>query len=122
MKKAEHPAMKPDSIAVEPKSSKVQVLGRPAHFSRNQLTSSALIFAVIGDYILYRSFAASTPGATLQAEQMSLPAWVPVFTDSSASGGKAVAMLSNGASGGSVNFPSSVTSFIVTARTITQIV
>ena len=39
-------------------------------FSRNQLIVFALIFAAIGGYILYKSFAASTVVATLQAEQM----------------------------------------------------
>jgi hypothetical protein len=85
-------------------------------FSKNQLIIFALVFALIGGYILWKSFAAAPLVASMEAEQMSLPAGASIITDTSASAGKAIQLKSNGAATGSVNFPSSVTSLSIIAR------
>jgi len=99
------------------KSSKKGLLD-PSRFSRNQLITIAVIFAAIGGYVLYRSFASVYLVTSLQAEQMTLPAsqWDYAYADSTASGGKAVALLSGGTLTGTVSFPSSVTSLTVVAK------
>jgi hypothetical protein len=58
---------------------------KKSKFSRNQLITFAVIFAAIGGYILYRSFAAAPLVASLEAEQMSLPVGASVVTDTSTS-------------------------------------
>ncbi|MBX4197209.1 hypothetical protein KW801_01475, partial [Candidatus Saccharibacteria bacterium] len=85
-------------------------------FSRNQLIAFALVFAVIGGYILYRTFASAPLVATLEAEQMILPVSGSVVTDTSASSGKAVFISTNGTATGSLNLPSNVTSLTVVAK------
>jgi len=55
-----------------------------------------LIFAGIGGYFLYRSFAASTTVASVEAESMTLPAGASVVPDSLASGGRAIKLTQNG--------------------------
>src|SRR6266404_2414789 len=88
---------------------------RISHFSLPQLIIFILAFGLIG-YFVYRSFATAPLVATLEAEQMSLPSGASVITDSTASAGQAIKLVSNGAATGSVNFPSSVTSLTVLAR------
>jgi hypothetical protein len=90
-------------------------LRKSVSFSKPQLVIFAAVFALVG-FLIYKSIAADVLVATLEAEQMSLPADASVITDSSASGGKAIKMLSSGAATGSVSFASSVTSFNVQAR------
>ena len=87
-----------------------------AKLSRPQLLIFALVFGVIGGFILYRTFAASPLVASIEAEQMSLPTGAAVITDANASAGKALYLPSNGTTSGSVNFPSPVTSFTLIAR------
>jgi len=89
---------------------------RSSPLSKSHLIIVAVIFAAIGGYVLYQSFAAGTPVATLEAEQLLLPAGGSVITDTGASGGKAVDLTANGTATGSVNFPSAVTSVSVSAR------
>jgi hypothetical protein len=89
---------------------------KQSKFSRPQLSVFILIFALIGGYFLYRSFAAQAPVASMEAEQMSLPAGGSVISDSTASGGNAVQLLTNGSATGFVSFPSSVTSLTVMAK------
>lgn len=74
------------------------------------------IFAAIGCYFLFKSFAAITPITTLESEQMALPDSAAIVSDSAASAGKAVALYKSGIAAGSVNFSSEVTSMAVTAR------
>jgi hypothetical protein len=75
-----------------------------------------LAFALIGGYLVIRSFAAGPLVASLEAEQMALSAGGSVVADSAASAGKAVLLSSNGTATGIVNFPSSVTSVTINAR------
>jgi hypothetical protein len=87
-----------------------------ASFSSRELLVFGLVFFGIGAYVLYRSFAAGPLVASMEAEQMSLPAGASVITDASASGGKALQLLSNGTSSGSVSLPSNVTDLTIMAR------
>jgi len=88
-------------------------------FSRAQLLIVVAVFAAVGGYILWQTFAAGTPISSLEAEQMLLPAGGSVINDINASGGKAVDLASNGTATGSVNFPSAVNSLTVMARSKT---
>jgi hypothetical protein len=90
-------------------------LKHPSQFSKPQLAVFVLAFALIG-YLLFKTFAAAPVVATLQAEQMTLPAGGSVITDATSSAGKAVKLTANGAVSGSVSFPSTVTSLTVMAR------
>ena len=85
-------------------------------FSRNQLLAFVLLFAMIGSYFLYRSFAAAPLIASMEGEQMVLPAGASTITDTTASGGKAAMLPSNGSATGSINFPSSVNSITFMAK------
>jgi hypothetical protein len=85
-------------------------------FSNSQLVFFILVFAAIGGYLLYRTFAAGPLVASLEAEQMVLPGGASIITDTTASAGKATQLLSNGTTTGSVNFPSSVTSLTINAK------
>lgn len=97
------------------KSTKGTLL-KHSSFSRVQLLVIVLVFALVGGYVLWQSFAAGNPVATLESEQMLLPAGGSVITDSNASGGKAVDLSTNGAATGSVNFATAMTSLTITAR------
>jgi hypothetical protein len=107
---------KDNSTQTNNKSSKSSLLKHASNFSRTQLIIVILIFAAVGGYILWQSFAAGNPVASLEAEQMILPAGGSVITDVNASSGKAVDLSANGAATGSVNFTTAVTSLTVTAR------
>lgn len=95
---------------------KRDLLKHASSFSRAHLLIVVAVFAAVGGYILYRSLATAPLVASLEAEQMVLPAGGSVVTDSMASAGKAVKLASNGTASGSVNFPSSVTSLTVMAK------
>jgi hypothetical protein len=97
-------------------SSKPSLLRHASKFSRIQMTVVVLIFAAVGGYILWNTFAAGTPVSSLEAEQMILPAGGSVIIDTNASGGKAVQLANTGAATGSVNFGSAITSLTITAR------
>lgn len=84
-------------------------------FSRPQLVIFILAFALIG-YLIFRTFASSPLIASLEGEQMALPAGSTVISDTNASGGKAAELTAPGTASGSVTFASSVTSFSVVAR------
>jgi hypothetical protein len=71
-----------------PKLHKSEVL-KHSHFSRANLTIFAVIFASIGGYLIYSSFAAG-PLASIEPENGTVTAPATVINDSSASGGKAV--------------------------------
>ncbi|MBX4197187.1 hypothetical protein KW801_01365 [Candidatus Saccharibacteria bacterium] len=97
-------------------NNKSSLLRHTSRFSRAQLAIIILVFAAVGGYILWQSFAAGTPVSSLEAEQMILPAGGSVITDANASGGKAVDLSTNGSATGSVNFASAITSLTITAR------
>lgn len=84
-------------------------------FSRPQLAVFVLVFAVIG-FLIYKSFAAAPLVASLQGEQMSPPAGGSLVYDSTASGGKALKLATNGTATGSVYFPATVSTLSVMAR------
>lgn len=94
---------------------KLHSIKRSLNFSTPQLIIFVVAFGLIG-YFLWHSFASAPVVATLEAEQMALPAGGSVITDTTASAGKAIQLLNNGTASGSVSFTSSVTSFAVIAR------
>src|SRR6266404_7532632 len=100
----------------EYKFRKRDLLKHASSFSRAHMLIVVAIFAAVGGYILFRTFAAGPLVASLEAEQMTLTTGSGVITDSTASAGKALQLLSNGTVSGSVNFPSSVTSVTVLAK------
>lgn len=93
-----------------------KVFKKQANFSGTQVAVFIAVFALIGGYIIWRSFAASPLVASLESEQMMLPGGASVITDPGASGGKAVQLTSNGTLTGTVNFPSAVNSLTLTAE------
>jgi beta-mannanase len=84
-------------------------------FSIKHLLIFALFFGLIGSYFVFRSFAGPTI-ASIQAEQMSLPANAKIVNDSSASGGKAIVLTANGTTSGTISLPTQATSLTVTAH------
>lgn len=81
------------------------LLRKVRHFSGKQLLLFGLVFAGIGAYFLFRSFAATPLLATLQTEQMTLPAGVEKYSDASASSGEAVKFSGNGKVTGTITVP-----------------
>jgi hypothetical protein len=88
---------------------------KKGNFSKPQLAAFVIAFGLIG-FLIFKSFAAAPVVATLEAEQMVLPAGGSTVNDSTASAGKAVELALNGTATGSVNFPTSVTSLNILAR------
>lgn len=95
---------------------KVKLFRDEMHFSVTQLIIFALIFSLAGGYFLWRSFAASPVVATVQAENMSLPAGATVISDTSANGGKAVKLTQNGTASTLLSLPSTANSVTVVAK------
>src|SRR5437868_286905 len=95
---------------------KISNLKQRTNLSKAQLLVFVLIFAAIGGYVLWKSFAAAPLVASLEAEQMSLPTGGSIVSDTTASAGQAIKLTSNGTASGSVSFPSSVSSLSVIAR------
>lgn len=97
---------------------KINIQKTDHHFSVVQLLVFLIVFAGVGSYVIWRSLAATPTVATLQAEQMTLPAGASVYSDSSASGGQAVHLTANGTLTGTVTIPSTTTasSLAVTAK------
>lgn len=103
-------------MATESNSKKINFnFRRNWNFSVKHLLVFALVFGVIGGYFIYRSFASPTI-ASIQAEQMTLPSGASVINDTSASGGKAIVLKSNGTTSGTISLPSQATSLTVTAH------
>jgi hypothetical protein len=94
---------------------KLSAFKHGSNFSKPQLVIFVIAFALIG-YLIFRSFAAAPVVATLEGEQMILPAGGSIVADSTASAGKAVKLAQNGMATASVNFASSVSSFTLSAR------
>lgn len=97
---------------------KVRVFKDEMHFSKWKAALFALVFAGIGGYFVWHSFAASPIVATVQAEQISpLPDSASVINDSTASNGKAVKFSqNNGIISTPVSLPSKATSVSVVAH------
>ncbi len=68
-------------------------LKRSSQFSMSQLAIFIIIFGAIG-YFIVHSLATAPLVTSLEAEQMKLPAGGSIFSDTAASGGKAVALVS----------------------------
>jgi hypothetical protein len=102
----------------KPTASNTRRLNGRFGLSRLQLVIFVAAFAVIG-IILYKSFAAGPLVASLEGEQMTLPAGASLITDASASGGQALLLAKNGSATGSFNLPSAATSLTVNAKAVT---
>ena len=89
---------------------------KTSNFSKNQLLLFVLVFAAIGGYVLWRSFAAGPVVASMETEQMTLPANSSIINDSSASGGQAVQMNTDGTLSGTISLPSQATSLTLLAK------
>ena len=88
---------------------KVGIFKAERHISLGQLLVFMLVFAAIGGYIIYSSFASAPIVASLAADQMSLPAGATIYSDSTASTGQAVRFTADGTAGASVTIPSGST-------------
>lgn len=86
--------------------------------SLSQLLVFILVFAAIGGYFIWRSAATTQTVASVEAEQMALPAGATVYSDASASSGKAVQFASNGSATSSFTVPTgaSASSLTITAH------
>lgn len=101
-----------------PSNQKTKTVGlkKISNLSKGHLLIVALVFALVGGYILWQTFAAGTPVASLEAEKMLLPAGGSVIRDKTASGGKAIDLSATGTATGTVNFSSASDSVSVSAR------
>lgn len=93
-----------------------KLISATSRFSKNQLIVFAVVFGLVGGYVLWRSFAASPTIATVQAELLSLPAGAVAVPDSSASGGQAAKFISMGVASGTVSLSSAGDSLTVVAK------
>jgi len=113
------PAEEPAKVISANRASGLPLLGflfkDTSAFSKTQLAVFIIAFSLIG-YVISRGFASAPLVASIEAEQMNLTSAGTIVNDSSASGGKAAALASNGVVSGTVNFPSSVTSLSVVAK------
>lgn len=105
--------MSPDKV--EEKKSKNLRFNNP--FAKQQLVLFAAVFALMGGYALWSTYAESAVVASLEAEQMILPIDAFVVNDSEASGGKAVRFTASGTAAGNVSLPSSATSVTIKYKT-----
>lgn len=94
--------MFPDKKIEDKKSKTLRFKNR---FAKRQLLLFAAVFALLGGYAVWKTYA-STPVASLEAEQMALPTNAIAFDDASASGGKAVRLAASGVLSGNVSLPS----------------
>ncbi len=95
---------------------KTKLLNSNPSFSKRRMIVFAVLFAVIGGFFLYRTFAAGPLVASLEAEQMSLPSGGSIITDTYASSGKAVRLRGSGVIQGIVSLPSSLSSYSLVAK------
>jgi hypothetical protein len=96
----------------------VKILKSHRHVSLKQLLVFVIIFAGLGGYIIWQSFAAQPVVASLESEQMTLPSGASTISDTSASGGQAIRFRANGTATGTVNIASgsSATSLSIKAH------
>lgn len=93
---------------------KISVIKTERHVSTSRLLAFIIIFGALGAYAIYRSLAATPLVASLEAEQMTLPAGASVYSDASASGGKAVQLTQDGSLVGTLNIPTGASASSVT--------
>jgi len=86
-----------------------------AVFKNRNVLLFVLIFALIGCYVLARSLAASTL-VTAEAESFSLPPGASIVSDSTASGGKAITLTTNGTATGSIATTLPADTIMMTAK------
>lgn len=84
---------------------KISVMRSERHYSLANLLVFAAVFATIGGYFIWRSLAAAPLLSSIEAEQMNIPSAAIIYSDSTASGGKAVRFNGNGSITGSVTIP-----------------
>ena len=84
--------------------------------SRIKLILFVLLFAGIGGWLVWRSLASGPLIASIQAEQMTLPAGASTVIDSNASGGQAIMLTAPGEASGLLTLPSNATSFSIVAK------
>jgi hypothetical protein len=88
-----------------------------AHISLKQLLVFGLVFAAIGGFFLWRSFAATYTLATIGANGLKYSGgYSSLVADSSANSGYKLAMFSNGTATGSASTSSAITSVSVRAK------
>lgn len=95
---------------------KVQISKTARHFSVNQLLVFALIFAALGSYFIWHSFAATPIVGSVQAEAMTLPSGATIIPDSNASGGQAVRFSQNGTATSALTLPSQASSVAIALK------
>jgi hypothetical protein len=95
---------------------KVHVSSTTRHFSVRQLLVFALIFAALGGYLIWHSFAVTPIVGSVQAEAMTLPTGADIVSDSSASGGQAVRFSQDGTATSALSLSSQATSLAVTLK------
>ena len=95
---------------------KTGFLHHESPFSKSHFIVFAILFGLAGGYVLWRTFAAGSVIATLEAEKMSLPAHASVISDSNASAGQAVKMTRRESAKASVTINSPVDNLTLKAR------
>jgi hypothetical protein len=111
--------MKPLDKKVKVKIVKAKLFKSEAHFSVRQMIIFSLIFAGLGTYLIWRSFAATPIVAVIEAEQLTpLPAGASIISDTSASGGQAAKFTAAGAATGSFSTQTTAVVLKVNAKSI----
>jgi hypothetical protein len=104
-------------MAILKKKSKTNSLKSSTRLSLKQFLFFGLIFAAVGGFFLWRSFAATFTLATVGANNMKYSAGSTTLSaDSSAKSGYKLAMLWNGTASGSASATSAITSVSVRAK------
>jgi len=85
-------------------------------FSVSKLLLFILVFGLIGGGFTWRSFAAATTVAVVEAENMQIPSTASVINDETASNGKSVQMNVGSSLTGQVSLPSNATSVNLTVK------
>ncbi len=75
-----------------------------------------ILFAAVGCYFIYNSFAATGTVTAIEAESMTLPTGTTIVADSTSSGGKAIDIIKNGTASTVFSLPSSASSVSVSAK------
>lgn len=88
------------------KPAKSKNLTNKMSLSKKQLTLFVAIFALVGGFVIWRSFALVSYSGRLEAEKMSLPSNAKVIADSTASNGKSVIATGSGKLKGTINVTS----------------
>ena len=86
------------------------------YLNHSSLVIFVVVFVAAASYFLLRSFAATPPVASVEAETMSLPPGATVQSDSNASSGKTLRLTQNGTTEIPLNLPAPAVGLTVTAR------